>query len=428
MNKQILGTGAACLGAALAGYLLAYRPADLAENEAEISQARSRSSRNTLPMPERSVEISTVLGRTPNQLATMKETLRGRYESSASGIYDWALRAEAGAILATMSLEEIGKFAREIIPAATADGSGEWSSWQQALMMDIFRQWSLKDPAGACLGMADSPFGARTEAFDAWLRRDPAAAQAWVTAGKFPPGGEALGKQLQQNFLNYQSLTDFPSARESLGKQDLETQKKTLLHWSQQMAHDPAKRDELLALLASRGDAEFTGKCYESIVREMAMKSPRAASDFLETSDLPDEQKHALSDQMLGEWAVREPLKALTAWAELKEEAAPAPLLKAMDKWTVNLPEAKQAIAWVNGLAPSPAREQFKAGLIKHMSRYERYQQAAEVGSALVDPAERIRQLKIVKRQWEEKYPFWANEWYGKLPQEDKDALGRKLE
>ena len=99
-----------------------------------------------------------------------------------------------------------------------------------------------------------------------------------------------------------------------------------------------------------------------------------------------------------------------------------------MDEWTVNLPEAKQAIAWVNGLDPSPAREQFKAGLIRNMSRYERYQQAAEVSSALVDPTERIRQMKIVKREWEERFPFWSNEWYGKLSQEDRDALGRKLE
>jgi hypothetical protein len=180
----------------------------------------------------------------------------------------------------------------------------------------------------------------------------------------------------------------------------------------------------LLALLASRGDAEFTGKCYERVVREMAAKSPAEASRFIENSELPDEQKHALSEQMLGEWAIQDPHQAFAAWAALKEDAAPTPLLRAMDRWSINSPGAEEAIEWVKKLDPGPAREQFKTHLIQSMSGGERYAQAADLGNTLDDPQERIRQLKIVKREWEEKFPKQAGEWFGKLPAGDREAVG----
>ena len=69
--------------------------------------------------------------------------------------------------------------------------------------------------------------------------------------------------------------------------------------------------------------------------------------------------------------------------------------------------------------------QQFKATLIGTMNAVERYGQAADLSASLDDPTERIRQLKDVKRRWEEKWPNDANAWFGKLSQSDKAALDR---
>ncbi len=424
MSKSFLGVGATCIAAALTGYFLANRPVTVVrENEATTSQMRSRNP-GSLPVEARSLEpLSSVVQRTPYQLAMLKDGLKARYKSCASARYDWVMRAEGQAILATMSAIELEDFAREMAPADAGNSYGIQAEWQWQMVIDVFRQWGERAPAAACIGLGIAPlYQCREKAFEAWLQRDPEAAQAWVTAGKFPPGGEKAGKQIQDYFLKSQSAADLSSSGEFLSKQDLDSQKQTLLGWSKQLAHDPAKRGELLALIAARGDPEFTQKCYEELVREMATKSPRAASDFLESSNLPDEQKHALSHQMLGEWARKEPQQAFAAWAALKEDQAPEPLLKAIDNWSLNSPGAEDAIEWVQKLDASPAKEQFKMKLIKWM-RGDRNKQAADLAASLSDPQERHRQMKIVKRVWDESSPEAANAWFDNLPPADKKAL-----
>jgi hypothetical protein len=426
MNKSFLGVSAACVAAALTGYLLADRTVSVAgKNEPALSQTHSHKPGN-LPGAMKSLEpTSTLVQRTPYQLAMFKETLKARYKSCASATYDWVMRSESQAMLATMSATELEDFAREMAPADAGNSHGEQVEWQWQMMTDVFRQWGEKDPTVACIGLAIAPlYRCREEAFDAWRRRDPEAAQAWVMAGKFPLGGEKDGKDLQTYFLKSQSAADLSSSREFLGKLDLDSQKQTLLGWSKQLAHDPAKRDELLAMIATRGDSELIQKCYEKLVKEMATKSPRAASDFLENSNLPEDQKYALSHQMLGEWAKKEPHQAFASWAELKEDQAPEPLLKALADWSINSPGAEESIEWVNKLDASTAKEQFKMKLIKQMRGFERNKQAADLAASLSDPQERLRQMKIVKQIWEERWPDAASAWFDKLPMADQKALG----
>ncbi len=418
MNKVLL----AAVVAGIACYLLGRYIGPVAREEGEDSRVPLRVRGITGGSVDRPAATSTVTLRTPKQLAALKEDLRGRFSTSPSAAHDWALRAEAAAVLATMSTEEMAGYATDLL----GGGGVSWArpDWKQPLVREIFRQWSLKDPAGACLGLMDFPNAPRAEAFADWLRRDPEAAQAWVTRGEFPPGSEQMGVKLRQDFLNHQATTDFSAARESLGLLDADAQRATLLNWSQRLAHDPAKRDELLALVASHGDPEFAQKCSELLVREMAVKSPAEASAFLESTNLPDKQKHALSEEMLGAWATKDPHQAFAAWVALKEDKAPEPLMKAMDIWW-GLSGAEEAIEWVNNLDLGPARDQCKARLIGNMSGG---QQAADLSVTLDDPTERIRQMKIVKRNWEERDPGAAEAWVGKLSQADRDALGRKLE
>lgn len=413
-----------CAAAALGGYLLARHPMAMAEKEVANVAINTRADDRRVAEEVTHKKGSSALSpRTPPQLAAFKKDLLERFSTAACPDGDWELRRQAAALLATLSTEELQGFARELISASPQ--ATRWFRGNQALLQEVFKQWGLKDPAGACL---ESTSGLRGVVFDDWLRRDPAAAQAWLTAGNFPPDKEKEGAQLRKNFLNNQAAEDFSKARESLAMLDPETQKETLLNWSQQLALTPEKRDDLLALVVSRGDPDLTLQCYERLVREMAVKSPWEASKFLENTSLPDEQKHALSEQMLGEWASQDPQQAFAAWAALKEDQAPAQLLTALRDWSINSPGAEQAIEWVNKLDASPARGQFQTQLIQYMSRVERYDQAAELGSSMADPTERIRQMKIVKRMWEEKFPRSANEWYDKLPQSDKTAMERKLD
>lgn len=426
-RKVKLGIVAGCALAAIGGYLLAtMRPATGGEKATELAAAASNRATAGDPDPAgRSAVGGAHSVRSAEQLAALRKDLCGRFEDSPSAEYDWALHGQAAAILATMSAQELQEFAKELSASEPVGASmfREVPAWKRALEGEIFRQWGLKDPAAACLGTIRfyrEP-DARSQVFDDWLRRDPAAATAWMNAGNFPPGGEKYAGALQQDLLNHQAATDFAAARESLGKLDAEAQKRRLLDWSQKLARDPAKREELLALLASRGDAEFTQKCLQSMVGEMAVQSPYDASVYVESSDLPDEQKHALSEQVLGQWAFQDPPQAFARWAELKDDSeAPKPLLKAMDNWSLNSPGAEEAFEWVNKLDAGPAREQFKGRLIERMSGGGRYPQAAELSASLDDPAERIRQMKIIKRNWQGK---GGEEWYRGLPQADRDAM-----
>ena len=78
----------------------------------------------------------------------------------------------------------------------------------------------------------------------------------------------------------------------------------------------------------------------------------------------------------------------------------------------------------MKNLAPGPARDQFKVQLIGS----SHYDQAAALSTSLDDPALRIRQMKLVKSRWDEGSPSDAKTWFEKLPQEDQDAIERKME
>ncbi len=424
MNRTTLGIAGGCVVAALTGYLLARSDHDDAKGRTGAWFDRNSPAADGTNTPDPLAPGSASKQRTAAQLKAFKDDLRARFERSPSAERDWVLREQAAALLATLSTSELEAFAREFAPSGEGPFIRHESDAGTTLMREIFRQWGLKDPAAASVGLADTGWwDAGTMAFGDWLRRDPAAASAWVNAGDFPPGSEQIVAALQRELLNRQVATDFPAAVTTLGKLDPEAQQKTLLNWSRRLALDPESRAELLALVASRGDPDFAKKCYQALVAEMSRKSPSDAAEFVEASGLPEEQKDGLHDEVLGAWATQNPQEAFARWAELKEEKAPVPLLRAMDRWSSNSPGAEEAIEWVKALHPGAARDQFKTHLVSSMSDGERYAQAAELSATLDDPVERLRQMKSVKRQWEEKFPQHAKQWYDKLPQEQRDAL-----
>ncbi len=417
-----------CVSAAVGGYLLARQSISTAAGDAEISSARSRSSMTQTDRMEPKAAGAVVKSRSPEQLAAVKEDLRRRFKDSPSAKHDWLLREQAAAILATMSPQELEGFAKECMPGGLVPDIRSFRTINDPLFHEILRQWGLKDPEAACQSMAGTHIGALTEVFGQWQQRDPAAARAWLEQADFSKDGDELKNLLERNFLTQQVTDDFSAARESLGRLDPEAQKQMLRDWSRLLAHDPARRGELLALLASRGDVELLEKCYQNLIWEMAEKSPADAANFIETTDLTEEQKNKLNDQVVVNWAMKDPVQAFAKWAELERQDIPPTMLHVLANWSMNSPGAEQAIDWSKKFTPGPAREQFKGRLIESLSGGERYGQAADLSASLDDPAERIRQLKDVKRRWEEKWPKDADAWFAKLPQADQDAMGRKLE
>ena len=98
-----------------------------------------------------------------------------------------------------------------------------------------------------------------------------------------------------------------------------------------------------------------------------------------------------------------------------------------MDEWSLNFPGVTESIEWVNGLEPGPVKEQFKNHMVGRLATFERFTESAQLSTSIEDPTERLRQMKLVKRIWEERYPKSANDWFSKLPPEDQASMENPL-
>jgi hypothetical protein len=427
MNKAVIGLSTACVAAALSGYWLARQTSVPAGIAGEVRSGLARPATAPEDNSAGRTDESAVKDRSAAQLLAMKEDLRERFIHSPEANHDWEWRQQTAAILATMSPQELGGFAKELL---IRDSSGNLLTTPYShnpLFNEIVRQWALKDPLGACQTLGEVHRPSMIEAFGQWQQRDPAAAQAWLESARFSKENDELKAQLQQNLLSLEVTDDFAAARESLEKMSPDAQKRCLEEWSKLVAYDPDKRAELLALLAGRGDAELADKCYRKMIAEMADKSPNAAANFIESTNLSEEQKNKLNDQVVADWAMKDPVQAFAKWAELAREDVPAALIPALGQWSMNSPGAEQAQEWVKKLPPGAASDQFKLGLIRRWTNF-RYEQQLDVLATLTDSTQRIRELKQLKRKLGSGHPDEVNAFFEKLPQADRDAMEKPLE
>lgn len=420
--KQWVVLAPACIAATICGYLLGH-PDTGANNitatniiEYDINQRMGPTEVITktftpAPYEERSSE----------ELVALKKYLSHLFGSSPSAAYDWALRSQVEKILTSMTAEELEDFAAELEPASNESrNSDDWQNTLKTLVCDV---WSKKDPAG-CIQKANG-WG-----FAEWLMRDPEAAKEWLQR-KDLPGMEKVQHELKLSLVHQLALTDIVAASKELGKFDPKIQHSALERWASMFANDAAKRSDLLGFLASLPDQTAAESAYRSMIGKMAEQSPRDAALFIETMNLSEEAKDRLSHRMIGEWAVNEPEKAFNAWLEIGESEVPKTFYRALDDWSLNSPGAEEAVKWVNGLEAGPPKEQFKSHMIGFYCAGDRYEQAAELSKSLTDPKERIRQMKIVKRNWEAQggsQKSRANQWFSKLPSEDQAAMEKPLE
>jgi hypothetical protein len=207
---------------------------------------------------------------------------------------------------------------------------------------------------------------------------------------------------------------------------DPNTRAATMVGWPRMFANDPAKRQELANLLASWTDPKLGTNCLKSLISEFSKRSPSEAAAFVETLAVSESVKDQLSHEVIGEWATKEPKQAFNAWMERGESEVPKPLLHAMDKWSTNGLGANESFEWVNGLERGPVKEQLKSHMVTNLTLYGHLPQAATLSAGLEESIERIRRMRWVKEIWDQRDPKQANEWFAKLPPEDRDLIEGK--
>ncbi|WAC18959.1 hypothetical protein OVA24_17140 [Luteolibacter sp. SL250] len=422
--------GAICGIAALVGYGLALKvphagPSHAAPSRGDSSAARDATARTngaggtTDPsMPPRPSAASiTPQSRTPEQLAALKEKMRREFSGHHNPWMDSILRTRTAALLATMSAEELAIFHWE------SDVRGEspafFEPWQSALSREILRQWGLKDPAAAATAERTAKGFPKADVFADWMTRDPAAAEKWLMEGN--PGNDPAKARLL-HALMIKRVKENPAEAEAMIAKLPEADKDLALrNWSRSVANDPEGRAKLLAMIDARGNEKVREQCYGDIVSAMATKSPEEAGNFLESSTLSEDAKDRMMDRLIGSWAQKNPADAFRWWAALKEPAARPGLVTAMKEWYFKDREGPANM--IQSLDHGPVRSAFEEEAVTHYARLDDFSGATKIAAAIQDDAARVRQMRIIKRYWDEVSKDASAAWLATLPEKDRDAV-----
>lgn len=423
--------GAICGIAALAGYGLAGRapqadpwhaaahggPSAAARDAAALTGGADGAGDELKPSRPSAASI-TPQSRTPEQLAALKEELRREFSAHHNPWMDSILRARTAALLATMSAEELAAFHGEVNANDDARGSS-FIEWQSALAREILRQWGLKDPAAATAAESRTKNMRYAYVFADWLTRDPAAAEKWLMEGD--PGKDPMRQPLLRKFMRERAKQDPVAAAAMLDKVPEKDHAFTLRSWSKSLANDPEGRAKLLAMIDTRGDETLREQCYGDIVSAMATRSPEEAGNFLESSTLSEDAKDRMMDRLIGSWAQKNPADAFRWWASLKEPTPRPGLVGAMKEWYFKDREGPANM--IQTLDHGPARSAFEEEVVTHYARLDDFSGAAKIAAAIRDDDARIRQMRIIKRYWDEVSKDASAAWLATLPEKDRAAV-----
>lgn len=423
--------GAICGIAALVGYGLALKGPHAGPSHAAASRGDSSApSRDAVTLggangatdpskPSRPSAASiTPQSRTPEQLAALKEELRREFSDHHNPWMDSILRTRTAALLATMSAEELAAFHGEVNATDDARG-GSFFDWQSALAREILRQWGMKDPAAATIAESRTKNMRYAYVFADWLTRDPAAAEKWLMEGD--PGTDPVRQPLLRRFMRERAQEDPVAAAAMLGKVPDKDHAFMFRSWSKSLANDPEGRAKLLAMIDARGDEKLREQCYGDVVSSMAEKSPEEAGNFLENSTLSEDAKDRMMDRLIGSWAQKNPSDAFRWWAALKEPTARPGLVAAMKEWYFKDREGPANM--IQSLDHGPARSAFEEEAVTHYARLDDFSGATKIAAAIQDDAARIRQMRIIKRYWDEVSKDASAAWLATLPEKDRDAV-----
>ncbi len=415
-----MALGGLCGLAALAGYGLGWKVPHEGEPEGGAgTPTRDGSSRNGTPpdMLRPSAASIPPQPRTPDQLAALKVELQRKFSENHNPWMDSTLRAQTAALLSTLTPEELAAYHPEVDVAAK--GPAFFTTWQAALAREVLRQWGLKDPAAAAVAEARAKNLPQAYVFDDWMRRDPAAAEKWLLEGD--PGSDPAKTKMLQKLLLERAKENPAEADVLLAKLPENDRESALRSWSRNLANDPENRAKLLAIIDGRGDEALREKCYGDIISAMTAKSPEDAGNFLENSALSEDAKDRMMDRLIGSWAHKNPEEAFRWWAALKEPAARPGLVKAMKEWYFQ--EREAPVHMIHSLEHGTARSTFESEAIGLYTSVDDFSCATKIAGAIKDDEARIRQMRIIKRSWDEKSESASAAWQATLPQKDRAAL-----
>lgn len=422
MSRPLIRTSAvaaACLVSALAGYYLADGPAaagsgsfadsDEARHQAQASQNDAQVTSSEARRP-----------RTPEELLALRRELMSRFSSSPWAWGDLALREQTAALLSGLDAAELKALAEDLADSVDEVKSlSRTEEFEPALMREILFQWALKDPAAACSSPTAGTMA--REVFLDWQKRDPKAAEAWLASSGFSQLPQDRQDLLRDTFFTGKAATDFAAAKDLLGTLKEEDRAKILLTWSRSYGTDPTLRPQILQLLEGIQDPGQRKQSYEALVWKMGKEVPREAVEMLESLDLPEQEKTALYDNVLGAWAGEAPKEALDWWKGLGQSEIPRTMMEGIFHWSIKSPQ--EASAWIRELPESPARQQCEDVAMDMMTRFDQFQYAVELGRTIHDPKRRQNHLRNVFRSWNETSPDAAKNWASKLPAEDRAAV-----
>ncbi len=410
---------AACGLAAAAGYALG-RSSSPATEEAGNLRAGRLEKAAASPGPRPVGGARAERERTEEEVTALKTRLMERFSISPWAWNDWALRQQAAALLATMTADELREFAGELdTPWGEMRDFPVSQGYGHALAREVFRQWALKDPAAASLGSFRHRWN--HDVFGEWLKRDPAAAEAWVTGGNFPPGSEEAAAGIFQDFVRRKAGEDFEAARGHWQALERKGQEDVLWQWSRRFSGDADRREALLQMASSLNDEELYLRCVNTMTAGLAERSPAEAIAFLEESGLAGEERERMMPALLASWARQDPASALDHWLGLAEQTIPPAIHTGIYNW--HLRDSAAAGAWVEKLGSGEMRDRFRQGVATGLTEEKNFDQAAEVVEAIRDPELRLRQLKVLKRQWDAHHPSGAEAWFGALSAEERAAI-----
>jgi hypothetical protein len=425
-----ISLGAICGIAALVGYGFALKipradPSHAASSRGDSSAARDVTAHSagaggaTDPSrPSRPSAASiTPQSRTPEQLAALKEELRREFSTHHNPWMDSILRARTAALLATMSAEELAAFHGEW--DGRAEGAAFFVPWQAALSREILRQWGLKDPAAATIAESTAKNSPHAKVFADWMTRDPAAAENWLMEGDRRDDPKLKGLQIK--LLRERAMEDPAEAAAIFAKLPEKDHSFALGSLSKRLANDPEGRAKLLAMIDARGDEKLREQCYGDIVTTMATRSPEEAGNFLESSTLSEDAKDRMMDRLIGSWAQKNPADAFRWWAALKEPTARPGLVNAMKEWYFKDKEGPANM--IQSLDHGPARSAFEEEAVAHYAKLDDFSGATKIAAAIQDDAARVRQMRIIKRYWDEVSKDASAAWLATLPEKDRAAV-----
>lgn len=415
-------TTLACVIAAVSGYLLAVPRKDDTPTTKENPPSNSNTvSRN----PDRDApDAPARKRRTSAEIETLKTSLLERLRQSPSAWYDWPLRRQIAATLSGLSASELKYLAMSLHDSESKTRFIPVHEDHRAtLLREILLQWSLLDPAGALACQAEHSISSGSSIFKAWRNRAPEEAQAWLFSDDHPEALKKTVENLRFSEISALGSTDFNAALSQWDHLTPQQQKQLLQSWSKILLGDPAKRDQILAKLASLTDRDAAFSCYESLVRGIADKDPSQSAELVSQLDLDDTQRAKLNDAVFAGWMRKEPAAALDHWITLGQDKLPREVAQGFGEW-LNIGNTMQSSAeWLEKVPPGPARSVLEKEAVNGYIQFDHHHIAAKVALNMADADLRTEQLNIVHRKWSEAHPESAKKWVASLPESDRALL-----